>query len=134
MAFSLDSIQFSVDTSELLSADKALEQLGTTAEAMAGKINRAQSKSASGNKEVAKATEAVALADDKATEAKSKSVTMLDKQLMSMKILRGETITLGESVINMGNGFTKSQSNQLAFMALSGKTTCLLYTSDAADE
>jgi phage-related minor tail protein len=123
MSLDLDAIRFTVDTTELLDADKALEQIGVSAEAMAKRVSNAQTKTASSSKQVADATEAVVQADNKATEAKKNSVTMLDKQLMSMKILRGETIDLGESIINMGAGFTKSQSNQLAFMALSGKTS-----------
>lgn len=50
------------------------------------------------------------------------SVDMVEKLTLAMKILRNETIATAEGWIQFGEGFTKAQTNQLAFLTLMGRT------------
>lgn len=131
MSFDVGSLVFRTETSELLAADQALTQLGVSAEKMAKKVVKAAEDATESLKELGAAAGGSGGNDSPVSNPASplspqgarKSVDAIEKQTLAMKILRGETIQLGDSILDMGNSFSGSQANRLAFLALSGRTT-----------
>lgn len=68
---------------------------------------------------VEKATEAVEALDNKLSRAER----AVAKAEQALKILRGEAVNVGDSVVKLGDGFTKSQANMLAMLKQAGATT-----------
>ena len=74
---------------------------------------KASKKVADGKKNVVQATEAE-------TESLSASEKMLQKQILTMQILRGETVQVSDGIFKFSDGLTKSQASQLANMKIAG--------------
>lgn len=94
---------------------KEQEKLKQQSAATAEKMAKAIAAEAKANKESGKAVKESVDDYDAATR-------MVEKQTLAMKILRGETWDLAGAQIALGDGFTKSQSNQLANLKLLGAT------------
>jgi phage-related minor tail protein len=135
---SLDAIQFSADTSELDTAAKKIESLGTAISALSldlSKLDKASLNAAKSQKTIAKAAEDAAEAEQQLSKAKTSTVSSTDaatraveKQTLAMKIFRGEAIDLNDQVLTLGSSFTKGQSGQLANLKLLGATNEQLKT------
>lgn len=106
----LTQLTFAVDTTPLDTADKKIRGLGEalkTIERPMSAIAKDSSTVASGVEEVASKAQ-VAGSKLKGVEAS------LEKVSTAMKIFRGETVDVGDEVVNLGSSFTKSQANFLA--------------------
>jgi len=57
------------------------------------------------------------------TEKMNAATKMVERQTLSMKIMRNETFKVAEGFINMGEGLTNSQAKQLASLNLLGATS-----------
>ena len=150
MTINLSAIKFTVETAQLKEAigllgdlKKASNAVSETAKARKESIQvqreelklqqeaektaqkkiKTESDQAKLAREKTKGLQSAADAEQDLTEKIKGSQKMLEKQSLSMKILRGETWDLAGASINLGEGFTKSQSSQLALMKLIGGTS-----------
>lgn len=145
----LSKIRFTVETDQLKEAIGLLGQLKTASagmkEAVAARkesvqVQREEIKTAKEQEKLAALQKKTSEAAAKAAEAEAKAMKagaqaqkevagevdaatrMVEKQTLAMKILRGETWELAGAQISLGEGFTKSQANQLANLKLFGAT------------
>lgn len=145
----LSKIRFTVETDQLKEAIGLLGQLKTASagmkEAVAARkesvqVQREEIKTAKEQEKLAALQKKTSEAAAKAAEAEAKAIKagaaaqkeaageidsatrMVEKQTLAMKILRGETWDLAGAQISLGEGFTKSQANQLANLKLLGAT------------
>jgi len=134
----LDQIKFTSDTSELDTAAKKIESLGTAISALStdlAKLDKASSTAAKSQNTIATAAEDAAKAEQQLSKAKTSTVSSTDaatraveKQTLAMKIFRGEAIDLNDQVLTLGSSFTKGQAGQLANLKLLGATNEQLKT------
>lgn len=75
------------------------------------------------SKAQASASKASGDAVEDTSEKMSAATKAVEKQVLSMKVLRAETWATTEGIINLGEGFTKSQANSLANLKLTGATS-----------
>lgn len=113
----LDKIVFEVDTSSL---KEAVTQVGKLGEAL-GKVNKPMKEVSASAKDTSSGIEKVTQSNAKAIESSSKVEAQIKKEAIALSILRGEAIKLAdETSANLGKGFTKAQSGQLASLTMQG--------------
>ena len=70
-------------------------------------MQRAQDATEKSTKKVAESKQAVKQATEAETEALSDSEKMLQKQILTMQILRGETVQVSDGIFKFSDGLTK---------------------------
>lgn len=114
----LAELNFKVNTKELLDAvqtiDKVADAIKNLNTANSGSSNNSSSSNSPVAQIVTQAPKAVA-STDRVNRA-------LEKQAEKMKILRNETITVADGVVQLGDGFTNSQAGMLANLKLMSAT------------
>lgn len=114
----LSAIKFSVNTEELASAIGMVDRLSASVQGMQDAARRAAQNASNAATQTTAATTEVANAQEEAAEGIDRATRVITKQTLAMQILRGETLDLNGQIVNLGSGFTKSQSNMLANLHL----------------
>ena len=99
-------------------ASKKLEDTGSAGQVASKGIEA----TAEASKKAKKALEEVGDGGNNATEGLSSVERKLQQTALKMQYLRGESITLKDGIVELGKGFTSSQSNQLAVQQMLGAT------------
>jgi len=114
----LAELNFRVNTKELLDAVQTIDKVANAIK----NLNDANSASnASTNSDNSPVAHIVKQAP-KAVDSTDRVNRALEKQAEKMKILRNETITVADGVVQLGDGFTNSQAGMLANLKLMNAT------------
>lgn len=114
----LAELNFRVNTKELLDAVQTIDKVANAIK----NLNDANSASnASTNSDNSPVAHIVKQAP-KAVDSTDKVNRALEKQAEKMKILRNETITVTDGIVQLGDGFTNSQAGMLANLKLMNAT------------
>lgn len=114
----LAELNFRVNTKELLDAVQTIDKVANAIK----NLNDANSASnASTNSDNSPVAHIVKQAP-KAVDSTDKVNRALEKQAEKMKILRNETITVADGIVQLGDGFTNSQAGMLANLKLMNAT------------
>lgn len=127
----LDKLVFSTETTQLT---EVITQIGSIENALSklqGTAKGAERGTSALSEEFKKGAGAVS-EQVKVTVQSEKSLSAVERAIQkateSLKIFRGQTITVGNEQVNLGDIFTKSQANQLAYLKVIGATSDELKT------
>jgi len=129
----LQNLVFSVDSTQLDEARIKIAKLGDAVGALNKPLQDMARSSAKTNEIVAKselaaekaraATKALGEQVEDSGEQMSRTEAYINKLVTGLKIFRGETITVQDSALKLGDSFTKGQANALAYQMQIGATT-----------
>lgn len=133
MALALDQLVFSVDSTQLDEARIKIAKLGDAVAALNKPLQDMSRSSAKTNEVIAKselaaekarvATKALSEQVEDSGEQMSRTEAYINKLVTGLKIFRGETITVQDSALKLGDSFTKGQANAIAYQMQIGATT-----------
>lgn len=113
----LAELNFKVNTKELLDAVQTIDKVATAIK----NLNDANKASNASNDDTSPVAHIVKQAP-KAVDSTDRVNRALEKQAEKMKILRNETITVADGIVQLGDGFTNSQAGMLANLKLMDAT------------
>lgn len=132
MAVMLDQIVFEVNTTDLDDAyakvgklADAVEQLNAPLTALTGKstkVAKAITDVAESAEKTSRSVKKVSETTEDAANSMSKVERIIQKQIETMKVMRDKSIEAADGIVQLGDGFTKSQSGQIANLKLMGAT------------
>lgn len=113
----LAELNFKVNTKELLDAVQTIDKVADAIKNL-NTANSSSSNNSSSNSPVAQ----IVTQAPKAVASTDRVNRALEKQAEKMKILRNETITVADGIVQLGDGFTNSQAGMLANLKLMNAT------------
>lgn len=133
MALELQALTFVVNTDQLDEARIKIAKLGDAVAALNKPLQDMSRSSAKTNEVIAKselaaekariATKALGEQVEDSGEQMSRTEAYINKLVTGLKIFRGETITVQDSALKLGDSFTKGQANAIAYQMQIGATT-----------